>query len=181
MPSQPLPITFPNIQQAPAGSKADLYFFDLATGTWAVSPANPFQYTGREHDGTAGLYYRARFYSPSLSRFIGEDPVDFAGGRNFYRYVQNNPMTLTDPSGLIGTSLILRSVAIALRTGATAEEIAVQARIADVLFAGAAAVIGPLIPPGASGTPIPGTGGLTIGHALHPDYRARRPGREGCL
>lgn len=36
VPSQPLPITFPNVQHAPPGSTADLYFFDLAAGTWAV-------------------------------------------------------------------------------------------------------------------------------------------------
>src|SRR5438034_1431564 len=36
VPSQPLPITFPNVRQAPPGSKADLYFFDLAAGAWSV-------------------------------------------------------------------------------------------------------------------------------------------------
>ena len=36
VPSQPLPISFPNVQNAPPGSVADLHFFDLATGAWAV-------------------------------------------------------------------------------------------------------------------------------------------------
>src|SRR5439155_17898367 len=35
-PSQSLPITFPNVPQAPPGSSAQLYFFDLVTGSWAV-------------------------------------------------------------------------------------------------------------------------------------------------
>src|SRR3972149_3995293 len=34
VPSQPLPITFPNLRNAAPGSSADLYFFDLAAGTW---------------------------------------------------------------------------------------------------------------------------------------------------
>jgi RHS repeat-associated protein len=36
---------------------------------------NPFQYTGRENDGTGFYYYRARYYSPELQRFISEDPI----------------------------------------------------------------------------------------------------------
>ena len=36
MPSQPLPITFPNPTRAAPGTSADLYFFDLIAGTWAV-------------------------------------------------------------------------------------------------------------------------------------------------
>jgi len=31
---------------------------------------NPFQYTGRENDGTGLYYYRARYYSTELQRFI---------------------------------------------------------------------------------------------------------------
>ena len=34
VPSQPLPITFPNLTQAPPGAVADLWFFDLAAGQW---------------------------------------------------------------------------------------------------------------------------------------------------
>jgi RHS repeat-associated protein len=37
---------------------------------------NPFQYTGRENDGTGLYYYRARYYSPELQRFISEDPIN---------------------------------------------------------------------------------------------------------
>jgi RHS repeat-associated protein len=34
VPSQPLPITFPNARNASPGSKADLWFFDLVAGNW---------------------------------------------------------------------------------------------------------------------------------------------------
>ena len=34
--SQPLPISSPNVEQAPVGSVADLHFFDLVIGAWAT-------------------------------------------------------------------------------------------------------------------------------------------------
>lgn len=41
---------------------------------------NPYQYTGREADSVGLDYYRARYYSPVLGRFISEDPMAFGGG-----------------------------------------------------------------------------------------------------
>ena len=61
---------------------------------------NPYQYTGRENDGTGLYYYRARYYSPTLQRFISEDPIGLQGGLGLYTYVENNPLSFTDPSGL---------------------------------------------------------------------------------
>ncbi len=64
--------------------------------------ANTFQYTGRENEGTALYYYRARYYNPLIQRFISEDPIGFAGGDiNVYAYVGNDPLGYTDPSGLL--------------------------------------------------------------------------------
>ena len=61
---------------------------------------NPFQYTGRENDGTGLYYYRARYYSPRLKRFVSEDPIGFAGGINMFVYVGNSPINKIDPFGL---------------------------------------------------------------------------------
>ncbi|WP_217333072.1 RHS repeat-associated core domain-containing protein [Rhodanobacter sp. C05] len=62
---------------------------------------NPYQYTGREADGPGLYYYRARYYSPELGRFISEDPMGFAGGQlNFYAYVGDDPLMYRDPYGL---------------------------------------------------------------------------------
>jgi RHS repeat-associated protein len=64
------------------------------------SSANPYQYTGRENDGT-GLYFnRARYYSPTLQRFISEDPIGFDADFNVYTYTGDNPIDVADPSGL---------------------------------------------------------------------------------
>jgi RHS repeat-associated protein len=63
------------------------------------SDYNPFQYTGRENDGTGLYYYRARYYSPQIRRFVSEDPIGLSGGINFYSYTSNNPLNFFDPSG----------------------------------------------------------------------------------
>lgn len=70
------------------------------TSASGTASTNPWQFTGRENDGSALYYYRARYYSPTLQRFISEDPLDFAGGDlNFYAYVGNSPIGFVDPSG----------------------------------------------------------------------------------
>jgi RHS repeat-associated protein len=62
-----------------------------------------FQYTGRENDIETGLYYnRARYYDPSVGRFLSEDPSGLTGDSDSYRYVANSPTNLVDPSGLQG-------------------------------------------------------------------------------
>jgi RHS repeat-associated protein len=71
-----------------------------------INQTNPielrFAYTGREWDGETGqYYYRARYYDPSVGRFISEDPISFGGGdSNLSRYVGNTASYVTDPSGL---------------------------------------------------------------------------------
>lgn len=58
----------------------------------------PYTFTGREYDPETGLYfYRARYYSPEMQRFISEDPIGFAGGDvNLYRMVGNNPVNFVE-------------------------------------------------------------------------------------
>jgi len=66
-----------------------------------TSSTNSFQYTGRENDNTGLYYYRARYYSPFLQRFISEDPIRFSSGdTNLYAYVKNDPINSFDPLGL---------------------------------------------------------------------------------
>lgn len=63
------------------------------------STTNSFAYTGRELDGTGLYFYRARYYSPIMQRFISEDPIGLGGGVNRYQYASGNPLNLSDPLG----------------------------------------------------------------------------------
>jgi RHS repeat-associated protein len=82
------------------GNTLAQYTYDpFGNTTLTGSSANPYQYTGRENDGTGLYYYRGRYYHPSRGRFISEDPAGFAGGINLYAYVGNSPVSFRDPFG----------------------------------------------------------------------------------
>jgi len=88
-----------------AGTTQTSYTYEPFGNTTVSGQAsgNSFQYTGRENDGTGLYYYRARYYHPSLGRFIREDPLGFAGGDvNRYAYILNAPTNDKDPTGLFG-------------------------------------------------------------------------------
>ncbi len=75
--------------------------------TWTTtrsesSYANVTVYTGREVDGETGLYYfRNRYYSAELGRFLSRDPIGYKpGDTNVYRYCRDNPTIYIDPRGL---------------------------------------------------------------------------------
>ena len=55
-------------------------------------------YTGQIKDEATGLsYYNARYYDPTLSRFISADSANDLANR--YSYVGGNPVMVSDPSG----------------------------------------------------------------------------------
>jgi len=83
----------------------------------------PFRFTSKELDEETGLYYHgARYYEPTISRWMSADPAGFAlispmerddeGGWkpkagysvieavNWYAYVSNNPVKYVDPTGM---------------------------------------------------------------------------------
>ena len=68
------------------------------------SDTNPFRYCGEYWDKeTESIYLRARYYNPTIGRFITED--NFVGYQgvplsiNYYIYCYNNPVNLVDPTG----------------------------------------------------------------------------------
>ncbi|MDP2940513.1 MAG: RHS repeat-associated core domain-containing protein [Candidatus Omnitrophota bacterium] len=63
---------------------------------------NRFYFTGRELDEESGLYYfRERYYSSIIGRFLQRDPLGTLPDINVYRYVLNNPVNYIDPYGLV--------------------------------------------------------------------------------
>ncbi len=94
-----------------SGAVVERYQYDvygavtIYDGSWVTLTAsaigNPYLFTGRRFDPESGnYYYRARYYSPSLGRFLSQDPIGYAAGdANLYRYVLNRPTNLADPSG----------------------------------------------------------------------------------
>ncbi len=81
---------------------------------------NPYRYRGYRYDVETNLYYlNARYYDPSIARFISADDVSFiaddqASSINIYAYTLNNPVMYLDPSGeFAGAIPLLPVIAIA--------------------------------------------------------------------
>ncbi len=76
--------------------------FDGSNNPLATSAIdNPYLFTGRRWETETGLYfYRTRYYSPDLGRFIHRDPLGFVDGLSKYEYALNNPTNWVDPLGL---------------------------------------------------------------------------------
>lgn len=67
-------------------------------------------YTGHIEDSDLKLtYMKARYYDPVVGRFMSNDPVGFGSGGpayfNRYAYTTNDPVNLTDPTGMCGTRI----------------------------------------------------------------------------
>lgn len=81
------------------------------------------RYLGRERDEETGLLHLgARYYAPSIGRFISADwyvlenptrPARMPQGYNVYSYALNNPLVFKDPSGMFLPILIGALIAIA--------------------------------------------------------------------
>jgi RHS repeat-associated protein len=118
-----------------ASISANYYYSPYGDSAKTGSAATALQYTGRENDGATGLYYyRARYYSPQLGRFISEDPLNVLAGTNFYAYVLGNPIEYRDPHGrdplAAGIGFLgglLYGTVSGLIEGKSAEDIAINA------------------------------------------------------
>jgi RHS repeat-associated protein len=93
-----------DINQAVTDNYVYVAFGTIRTST--VTTTNPYRYVG-----TIGYYYdrdllqmylRARHYLPALGRFISRDPAFLLEPelQRLYVYAANDPMILSDPSGL---------------------------------------------------------------------------------
>lgn len=102
---------YPNHQgsiMATAGYSAKIGDFSYAPYGSSSDGEKPdrFGYTAREYEEDDLYFYRARYYDPTVQRFISEDPIGVKGGLNLYRYANNDPVTFTDPSGEIAPAIL---------------------------------------------------------------------------
>jgi len=113
------------------------------TTVQGAASANPMQYTGRENDGTGLYYYRNRYYSPMLSRFVSEDPIGLAGGVNLYGYVGGDPISLSDPTGLAPNCTNSRGRVTSAFTTRTIEQVLWSTQVPAPLATGLGPDMGP--------------------------------------
>ena len=81
--------------------------FGTMTATSEGAPSGVrSSFTGHDQDSALGLVNaRGRLYDPQIGRFLSADPYTgnplSSQGWNRYAYVENNPLTFTDPSGFL--------------------------------------------------------------------------------
>lgn len=62
--------------------------------------AKRYRYTGKERDEESGLHYHgARYYAPSVGRWIATDSVFKPEFSDAYQFVRSNPIVFRDPNG----------------------------------------------------------------------------------
>ena len=94
-----------NVSGALCESITSLPFGDAMTTSGSCGDPSPMHFTGKERDSESNLdNFGARYDSSSTGSFMSPDPL---GGHlenpqslNKYAYVLNNPLRLTDPTGL---------------------------------------------------------------------------------
>lgn len=101
---------------------------------------NPYRYTGREFDAETGLYYyRARYYSTTLGRFLSPDPLGYNDSMGLYAYVGNDPLNFMDPNGLfrdrsVAAFNLFRTENVISLEGSAGAQIGIHGRAGPVAF-----------------------------------------------
>lgn len=85
------------------GTSATQYTYDPFGATTSSGSTNPNsnQYIGAQDDATGLYYLNNRYYDPAIDRFVSQDPAGLSGGTtDLYQYSSDDPINLSDPSGL---------------------------------------------------------------------------------
>uniref|UniRef100_UPI003D13F37E RHS repeat-associated core domain-containing protein n=1 Tax=Sulfurimonas sp. TaxID=2022749 RepID=UPI003D13F37E len=149
------------------GEIVESFIYDESYGTILLhnkltQTYNPYCYTAREFESDDLYYYRARYYDPTIQRFLSKDPIEFmSGDYNFYRYVSSDPMNRIDPSGL--TCEKAAAFGGTLGSGLGFIVGGGLSAVCDVGTDGACVVVNPEIVTGS--TALGGAGGIAVGKA----------------
>jgi RHS repeat-associated protein len=83
--------------------------FGMASEPNALATEVPLGFTGHEEDTELGLVnMKGRMYDPVLGQFLTADPIvvqPYSQGLNRFAYVNNSPLSNTDPSGFTSRAL----------------------------------------------------------------------------
>jgi RHS repeat-associated protein len=82
--------------------RQDYYAFGGTFNEWTSGTENLYKYNTFEEQKETGWYdYQARFYDPTLGRFLNVDPAaDLMRRHSTYAYAFNNPIRFIDPDGM---------------------------------------------------------------------------------
>ena len=103
------------------------------------------QFTGQILDATGLYYYNARYYDPTIGRFISADSAapDLQNPQslNKYSYCFNNPLNQTDPTGHFSWKTALKIAAIVVVVAVVMAVAIIAAPIVLTAIAGAASAV----------------------------------------
>jgi hypothetical protein len=125
------------------------------------------------------MYFKNRYFSQDLGRFISRDPLEYITGQGLYEYASSRPTSVTDPMGLLnccakfkytnpdGGSFETRAECMNSWTSSHSAE--------AYLFSGACALLGTMLGARIPGPPLQqvgtaGAGGLGLGYACMQLY-----------
>lgn len=81
-----------------------------------------FRFSTKFTDAETGLvYYGLRYYSPTLGKFINQDPISESGGLNLYGFVGNNGVNSWDYLGMFVQASIRESISLYGEQGNTGQ------------------------------------------------------------
>lgn len=115
-----------------SGAKVAEYSYDpfgkVNTATGSMAEINPIRYRGYYYDIETGFYYlQARYYDPSVCRFINADFAEYSIiasiDNDLFAYCGNNPIAKIDLTGELGewwqTALSVGAIVVGLTLTAT--------------------------------------------------------------
>jgi RHS repeat-associated protein len=95
--------------------------------TQSSNPACQYIFTGRQYDPETMIYfYRARYYHPTLGRFLSRDLIDYEDSMNLYEYARGNPVENVDSSGKAAAAIgipLVTLILIAILLGITLQKL----------------------------------------------------------